>query len=77
MNKNIINEGLAMLMQETFEMWNKCNEKNSKELHKEKAEKILAEYIALNGCGCVSYIQGVDTEKGNIFSMANLMGIKF
>jgi len=77
MDKNIISEGLAVLMGQTFEMWNKCNKEESKKFHKEKAEKILAEYIALNGRGCVSYVQGVDVEKGNVFSMANLMEIKF
>lgn len=78
MNKNIINEGLHALAEKTFDYWLKCerrNDEKSKKFHEEKMKEILQQYVELNGKGTVAYVFGCCTQKNDIFSWCELMGV--
>ena len=68
------NATMHVRMKEIFELH--CNRAATETDYKEAAE-IMKEYISKNGRGCVSYIAGMDTEKCDMMSMADIMGVNY
>ena len=73
MNKTIMREALCYLMQSIFYDWSRVTGLTSRRLYKEKAQKIYDEYFAITEKKSIAYISGVDVEKNEMLSMAELM----